>query len=341
MNPVDSEVKARASAAMAVMEGVDGSWSLEDLEQLEGGWSRHSWTLGLRDATGARREFIVRVKPPGGMLATSIEQEFRIYSLLQDEPIPTPAVHGLESNPDNAFGGPFFVMDKAPGRSPNAWRRQDREANEANWRDGGSVARDLVSHLAHIHSIGFERVQQLVEPRDFQANLAHWQAVYERARLVRDPIIEEAYAWVAQREPEPQPPCLVHGDYRPGNCLIQDGRLSAILDWELSFFGDPRFDLGYLSLEYTAGKMAAPGSPLLAAVADHDWFYAEYERLSGRAVDRDVVRTFSVMSALMLISILTTGLRMYADGHSTDARMVWLRFAIPGLRQDITKLMNW
>jgi aminoglycoside phosphotransferase (APT) family kinase protein len=133
----------------------------------------------------------------------------------------------------------------------------------------------------------------------------------------------------------------VHGDYRPGNCLVQDGRLSAILDWELSFFGDPRFDLGYLSLEYTAGKMAAPGSPLLAAVADYDWFYAEYERVSGRAVDRDVVRTFSVLSALMLIAILTTGLRMYVDGHSADVRMVWLRFAIPGLRQDIAKLMNW
>lgn len=337
MSPVDE----RAYAAMAVMDGVDASWSVADLQQLEGGWSRHSWVLTLRDGAGSRREYIVRVKPPGGLLATSLEQEFRIYSLLQDEPIPTPAAHGLQTSSDNPFEGPFFVMDKAPGRSPNAWRSQDRQATEANWREGGSIARDLAAHLAHIHSIGFDRVQDLVEPRDYQANLAHWQAVYEQARLVRDPIIEEAFHWLAEREPEPQTPGLVHGDYRPGNCLVQNGRLSAILDWELSFFGDPRFDLGYLSLEYTAGKMTAPGSPLLAAVADYDWFYAEYERLSGRPVDRDVVRTFSVLSALMLIAILTTGLQMYAEGRSSDVRMVWLRFAIPGLRQDIAKLMNW
>jgi aminoglycoside phosphotransferase (APT) family kinase protein len=37
--------------------------------------------------------------------------------------------------------------------------------------------------------------------------------------------------------------CLVHGDYRLDNCLVDDGRISAVLDWEMSTLGDPVADL--------------------------------------------------------------------------------------------------
>lgn len=323
--------------AAAALEAMGSDRSVTTLTQLEGGWSRHSWMMETDDGAG----YVIRVKPPGALLDTDLGQEYRVFALLQDEPIPTPAVHALVDEEDTPFRGPFFVMDRAPGSSPNAWRKPDREQLEANWRDSRSIACDLASHLAHIHTIGAEQVGDAVTPRDFLANCDHWQGVHERTQLVRDPVIEAAYAWMRDRVPDAVEPSLVHGDYRPGNCLIDDGRVSAILDWELCHFGDPRFDLGYLTLDYTAGKMAAFGSSLLGAVADREWFYEEYARLSGRPVDVEVVRTFQVMGALMLIAILTTGLRMYADGKTTDVRFVWSRFAIPGLRQDIAHLMEW
>ena len=55
--------------------------------------------------------------------------------------------------------------------------------------------------------------------RSFQETIDHWHGVYSEMRLVRDPVIDEAYRWVRDREPEPVPACLVHGDYRIGNCL--------------------------------------------------------------------------------------------------------------------------
>ena len=113
--------------------------------------------------------------------------------------------------------------------------------------------------------------------------------VYDEHKLVSDPVVDEAYAWVRSRPPDPVAPSLVHGDYRIGNCLVDDGRISAILDWELSHVGDPRFDLGYMSLDYHAGKFTSPGSPLLNAVADRDWFHRRYTELSGRPVDLEVV----------------------------------------------------
>jgi len=339
---VKDAAEDRAAAALGVMRAAgaaDEDSSAVELTQLEGGWSRHSWSLGVEDSAGRRRDYVVRVKPPGGLLETDIVQEYRTYALLEGEPVPTPGVHGFTASPDNPFGGPFFVMDKAPGRAPNVWRRRDRASLEADWAGGGRLARDLVETLAAIHRV--EAADDVARAFDYGGLVDHWRGVHESVRLVRDPVVEEAYAWLAEREPDPVPPCLVHGDYRIGNCLTEQGRITAILDWELSFFGDPRFDLGYISLDYLAGKFMRPGSGLLGAVAEREWFYSDYERLSGRPVDREVVRTYSVLGALMLIAILATGVRMYADGRTTDIRMAWSRFAIPGLRQDLTALMGW
>jgi aminoglycoside phosphotransferase (APT) family kinase protein len=186
-----------------------------------------------------------------------------------------------------------------------------------------------------------ERLQGAVAARDFQQTIEFWRGVQHEVGLVRDPVVEEAYRWAASHEPEPVEPCLVHGDYRIGNCLVDGGRVTGVLDWELSFVGDFRFDLGYMSLAYHAGKFVKPGSGLLNAVADHDWFYGRYAELTGREVDRNAVRTYAVVGALMLIAILHTGVRIYATRQTDDIRMAWSRFAIPGLRQDLVGLMRW
>lgn len=39
--------------------------------------------------------------------------------------------------------------------------------------------------------------------------------------------------------------CLVHGDYSPKNLLVRQGRI-VVLDCEVAWFGDPRFDLAFL-----------------------------------------------------------------------------------------------
>jgi aminoglycoside phosphotransferase (APT) family kinase protein len=335
---------AKADAMLATMR-IAGSAAGGDrvtyLEQLEGGWSRHSYAARVRHDSGEERSYIVRARPSASTLDTDLGQEFRTFSLLVGEPVPTPAVHGFEPSEDTPFDGPFFVMDRLAGHAPNVWRGRDRKALAEDWAGERGLASDLVTHLAAIHSIDAERAAGAAVTRSFQETVDHWHGVYSEMRLVRDPVIDEAYAWVREREPDPVAPCLVHGDYRIGNCLTEAGRITGILDWELSFVGDPRFDLGYMSLDYHAGKFTAPGSELLNAVADRAWFQERYAELSGRPVDPEVVRTFTVLGALMLFAIMTTGVRVYSRGETTDIRMAWGRFVLPGLRQDLSRLMGW
>jgi aminoglycoside phosphotransferase (APT) family kinase protein len=310
------------------------------LVPLAGGWSRRTLLLSAAPPAPGR-SFVVRVQPPGALLETDLVREYRLYAALAGTGVPVPAPHAVDPSPDNPLGGPYFVMDLVPGRAPNTWRPRERAELEADWAGGGRLGADLVDIAARIHAVPAADLGFLGPPRSFAACVDRWRQEYERRRMVRDPVVEEAFAWLGEREPDPVAPALVHGDFRIGNTMVDAGRIVGVLDWELAYLGDPRYDLGYTSLDYLAGKFVRPGSALLGAVADRDWFLAEYQRRRGTPVDTEVVRTHAVLGAVALICILLTGIRMYADGATTDVRMVWNRYALPGLRQDLVALMGW
>ncbi|MFC4949188.1 phosphotransferase family protein [Pseudonocardia sp. GCM10023141] len=315
--------------------GAGGDWQLV---QLAGGWSRH--THRLTDAVSGR-SFIVRVRPPGALLDTDLEREYRVYAAVAAAGVPVPAVHALQNAPESALGGPYFVMDHAPGHSPLVWQAGDREALEANWRGDRSVATDVVGALAAIHDIPVAELGFLGPPLSFREAVGRWRAVYDKSAMVADPVVEEAFEWVLARDPGPVEPSLVHADFRIGNMLLHEQRVTAVIDWELAHLGDPLFDVGYAAMPYYAGKFVRAGSPLVGAFAEPEWFVAEYARRRGIEVDPETVRTYTVQGTLSLIAIIGIGLRRFADGESTDPRMAWNRFVIPGLRQDMVRLMGW
>ena len=240
----------RAAAVERVLAAHGTPASVERLEQLQGGWSRHSYVAHL--AGGERR--IVRVRPPGALLDTDLELEYRVYEALEPADVPTPTVHGLEPSGDTPFGGPFFVMSFMPGDAPNQYGKADQAMLAADFDGPRGIATDMVRTLAAIHRLDAEALPPAVPRLAYPEVVERWRQVYEERRLVRDPVIEEGYAWLTDHAPARARHGLVHGDYRIGNTLVHDGRLTAVLDWELVHVGDVRFDLGYVALERSAGK---------------------------------------------------------------------------------------
>lgn len=204
------------------------------------------------------------------------------------------------------------------------------------------IAPDMVENLARLHRFPVDRLPPGAVPElDYLDVVDRWQTVYEEKHLVRDPVTEEGFRWLRARVPADTQIGVVHGDFRIGNALVDNGHVTALLDWELAYVGDVRFDLGYLALERVAGKHLQSVTPLLNAFAERDWFFAEYSRLMGIPVDLEVVRTFSVLAIMMLLSTHYMGIWMYANGRSQDFRLAWQRFGVIGLRQDLTTLMEW
>ena len=327
---------AALTAGLREAGTIGASETIDHVAQLSGGWSRRSY-----EANAGDRRFIVRVKPPGGLLDTDLVAEYAVFDALASEDVATPAVYFLDPSEDNPFGGQYFVMERVPGRAANAFRRGERDWLVRNWEDSRSIARDMASNLARLHGASAARLPETIPRRDFLQVVEQWRSVYEEKRLVHDPVSEEAFEWLASRVPPDTRTGLVHGDYRVGNALVEDGRVTAVLDWELAYIGDVRFDVGYLALERLAGKHLRPVSGLLNAFAEPEWFFDEYERLTGQPLDREVVRTFSVLGIMMLLATTYLGIWMYTNGRTDDFRMAWNRFGAPGLRQDLTHLMDW
>lgn len=73
-------------------------------------------------------------------------------------------------------------------------------------------------------------------------------ALYRRIG-VDVPAFDLAFAWLKPRMPATPATCLVHGDFRAGNILVDPHGLAAVLDWELTHFSVPAEDLGWLCVQ--------------------------------------------------------------------------------------------
>ena len=343
MNNPTEEAETLAGELTAFLRGnghLDADGTVTKVVQLDGGWSRNTYRA---EGTNVGRDvsLIVRAEVGAGLTGTPLDTEFAIYRDLQEFGTATPQVYGMKEAADNAFGGPYFVMELLAGSAPNLWRWDVHDDLRSNWEGSKSLARDLVENLAAINLIAPDKAPKALDHLGPTDLINKWRTVYVENRLRRDPIVEEAFAWLEENLPAPGRQGLVHGDYRLGNLLVADDRITAVLDWELAHVGDVNYDLGYVALEYIAGKHLLPKTELLAGVADADWFFAEYERLTGDKVDRGAVRWWSVLTLVTLIVMAMIGFSAYASGQAKDIRRVWSRWALPGLRQELTQLSGW
>lgn len=88
------------------------------------------------------------------------------------------------------------------------------------------------------------------EPSDRDAFVAHFAACLARIHGVgaRPELGFLPRRWLPSPAPA-NPPVLLHGDFWPGNVLMHEGRLAAVIDWEDAAIGDPLADLANARLE--------------------------------------------------------------------------------------------
>jgi Phosphotransferase enzyme family len=122
------------------------------------------------------------------------------------------------------------------------------------------------------------------------AELDEWDRVLAARGGTPDPALAFSLRWLRQHIPSYDgPPVLVQGDTGPGNFMYLDGRVTAVVDWELAHLGDPMDDIAWLSLRATQEPFT-----------DFPTRLREYEALSGNAVDEARVRYYQVMAETKL-----------------------------------------
>src|SRR5580704_4981270 len=123
-----------------------------------------------------------------------------------------------------------------------------------------------------------------------RAELDEWEGVLAARGGVPDPALVFALGWLRRNVPAYDGRLvLVQGDTGPGNFLYADGRVTAVVDWELAHLGDPMDDIAWLSLR----AVQDPFTDLPARLR-------EYETLSGNAIDTARVHYYQVMAETKL-----------------------------------------
>jgi aminoglycoside phosphotransferase (APT) family kinase protein len=233
----------------------------------------------------AARSLVLRRPPLGHVLSTAhdMSREYRVLTGLGQahERIPVPATHVMCDDTE-IIGAPFYVMDYVPG---DVLRTAD-QALSVTSEQQHRLGEDLTDVLAALHMVDPDAVGlgDFGRPAGFmERQVRRWTRQLELSRSRDLPDIERFATLLSETVPEQHYSSIVHGDYRLDNCLVRDGAIAAVLDWEMSTLGDPLSDVG-LFFVYHAG-LSGIDNPVVTAI-DGLGAYPPIATLLDRYADR-------------------------------------------------------
>jgi aminoglycoside phosphotransferase (APT) family kinase protein len=176
--------------------------------------------------------------------------------------------------------GSGYVMTFIPGETLAAKYLKLPEFSAAREKLGTQAAQALaklhISPLSHFADVPLKTATAAEQ----LSTLFDWYVSFNTP----SPAFDLAFSWLKRHLPPEGPPCVVHGDFRSGNLIIQpDAGLAAVLDWELAHIGQPMEDLGWICVNsWRFGQWQKP----VGGFADREPFYAAYEAAAKTTLDR-------------------------------------------------------
>lgn len=313
--------------------------AVSQLFRISGGASRETWSCDATWREGKARSgrgFILRRDPEASLLETERYVEFRVYQALQGSGVPVPEVFWLEAGPQ-WLERPFFVMARLAGEtSPQKLLATNFDGK------ADDVAQQKIDILARIHAIDWQALglDVLGVPESTAACAAReidrWESIMREQALEPQPALELGIAWLRAHQPVAQKIALVHADYRTGNFLVDKGRISGVLDWEMVHLGDPLEDVAWVCLR----SWRWAGDARMGGLFSRDDFYRRYAEASGLTVDREAVRFWEVLGNLKLAVIFLTGARSFVEGRSKDPIHAFTAHLNPEIEAEILQLIS-
>lgn len=207
---------------------------LQSLRLLGEGWDNAVWLVNERYAFRFPRR---RIAIPG------VELELEVLPKLAPLlplPAPDPVFHG---RPGDGYPWPFFGSELLPGRETCDAELDDETRLE--------IGLQLAGFLRALHTLDLD------EPLPLDANsradmtkrvpLAREQlAELARLGIWRAPPLVEEVLGTAERLPPSELPAVVHGDLHFRHVLVDERRVTGVIDWGDLCRSDPAIDLPLL-----------------------------------------------------------------------------------------------
>ncbi|MHB8573165.1 MAG: phosphotransferase family protein [Candidatus Dormibacteria bacterium] len=267
---------------------------------------------------GTAHEWVLRVPPPGARASgpADVARQGRIMAALHARGLPVPAIVAASPDPE-LDGRPFVLMDRIGGR------RIEVTAPEFPGRD---IAASAVEVLKRLHAVPIAATGIGEEaPVSLDEEMIRWNWLMQRAPVElteRAPVLGTLLA--RMRPPDPAP-TLVHGDYHYGNMLFEQGRVVAVLDWEIAQIGAPMLDLGCLCVVAQRNHFEGAPNPGGGLEVDVDEVVGLY------GTTREQCRWYLALSCYKYAAIFGYNLMLHRRGKRPDSMYEKLTGTIEGL----------
>ncbi|MBY0275665.1 phosphotransferase family protein [Candidatus Binatia bacterium] len=238
---------------------------------------RPAWDLDV-ERDGAIVPIYFRGDRTEGSGVYGLEHEYGVLHVLAANGIPVPRVYGFCHDPRG------IVMERAPGRANLATARDDDERRAVLDHYIELLVAMQRIDVGEFEALGFHRPTTAAELA--LADLPRWEQSFRARKRRPEPLIELVLRWLHAHLPEKRTrACFATGD--AGQFLFEDGRVTAVIDLELAFLGDPLADLG-------AMRSRDASEPL----GDLSRAYRRYADLTGEPIDMGTLHFHTVRFAL-------------------------------------------
>ena len=220
------------------VEGFHGSLNVR---QFRGGQSNPTYLL---EADSGR--YVLRRKPPGDLLksAHAVDREYRVISALYGADFPVPRPYVLCED-DVVVGTSFYIMECVEGR---IFWDLDLPGLESDER--AAIYDSVNDTIAKLHGFDYGALglEDFGKPGNYFARqISRWSGQYRASETRSIAAMDRLMEWLPEHIPDDESASIVHGDFRLDNMIIDvdEPRVIAVLDWELSTIGHPLADFTY------------------------------------------------------------------------------------------------
>ncbi|XVJ61466.1 MAG: phosphotransferase family protein [Sphingopyxis sp.] len=323
--------------------------AVSGVRRVGGGASKEQFFFTLSEG-GKEEKFLLRMDPRSAITETDREREFTLIGAMQGRvPVPEPV---WIDNDANHFPQAAAILRVVSGVTKpsdagvkvsglGTWLGPDLRAK---------IKDQFLDHLVEIHRYDF-RANPLpgFEVPDADPKQAarwaynYWRELWDVDEGEARPIMALASQWLADNMPDTADLVMLHGDYRTGNYLFDEdsGEITALLDWELARIGDYHEDLGWVLMEIF-GAFDPDGTFRASDLFEREEFIGEYERRSGRSVNRKTLHYYDVMSSWKCnVIVAANGLAAARSQHNhQDVLLTFLAAAAPMFANDLVRLLS-
>ncbi|MET0988867.1 MAG: phosphotransferase family protein [Steroidobacteraceae bacterium] len=303
--------------------------SLAKFRKIPGGYSKTSIAAELHptDDFGWGTQLLVRMDVKDGPTSFTVADEFPILERLTGTSVPIAKPLACETDP-SVLGQPFLVSELLPGISAASG-----DPTVAAWGGNPATRRELGIQIARalgaLHAVELAQRTSSSPQEQVRSYLNEWRQRWLGLQAPAEPGLELAFDWLAENVPTRiDRLAYVHGDFAPYNALQDQGRLTAIIDWEFIHLGDPAEDVGYCR-KYMESLLPW-----------HDFLH-HYYASGGPEYREESAAFYEVWCNVRNAVVLLQGRQAYVSGRNRDLKTLYapaefyhyfLRNALQGIR---------